>query len=235
MIKANVHQEANNLSNTLSETIDQDKEEERLRRFIEFEGLIRHMYLDSLGNVTTGVGHLLKDAAAACTLPFFHKNAPERPAELMEISVEFGRIHDSEAGHAANYYDRLATLYLKEDDICDILNNDLCYTESGLREGFSNYGVEFDAMPYDVQSALLDMAFNLGTAGLFKKFPKFIAAIVATQNDPRHAADHYREAAAESHRLYIQESRNEYVKNILLKAAEDCLKLGEGVNLPLSP
>ncbi len=46
-----------------------EKEKQTLRKsLIRYEGDVRHMYLDSKGHVTIGVGHLVRNLAAALKL-----------------------------------------------------------------------------------------------------------------------------------------------------------------------
>ena len=47
--------------------------EEIVRDFDRFEGRIAHMYLDTKGLVTVGVGKMLRNEAAALKLPFVRR------------------------------------------------------------------------------------------------------------------------------------------------------------------
>ena len=44
------------------------------KKLFQYEGKIPHMYLDTKGYVTVGIGHLLKDVAAAQKVPFLVRN-----------------------------------------------------------------------------------------------------------------------------------------------------------------
>ena len=76
----------------------------------------------------------------------------------------------------------------------------------GVKGDFPDY----DAYPEGVREAVIDMAFNLGNAGLVGKFPKF-AALIKKKD--------WKGAAKESHRKGIAEWRNEEIKQLLNDAS----------------
>jgi len=67
----------------------------------------------------------------------------------------------------------------------------------------------WDTYPEPAQLALFDMAFNLGVSGLFRKFPKMIAAVRARD---------WATAAAQCHRNGIQDARNEETADLFRQA-----------------
>lgn len=172
-----------------------------------FEGNVPYMYLDTGGNVTVGVGKLLRNAAAAQTLPFVTK-AAGADAAAAAIAAEWQTVHGLEAGHAAAYYDPLTTLRLNQPDIDSRLTADLTAVEQQLQAQFALYG----SFPASAQEGLMDMGFNLGVAKLISGFPTFIAAVRA--NPPQ-----WTTAAAECHREGISDDRNDFVEALFNSAA----------------
>jgi GH24 family phage-related lysozyme (muramidase) len=171
----------------------------------DFEGNIEHMYLDTGGNVTVGVGHLLASAGDAASLPFVHKSDGAAATD-QEKQDEWTTMHGEDAGQVASYYDQFATLRLNQDDIDATLTDDLNAVEDSLRNTFANY----DSFPQKAQEGLIDMAFNLGIGKLTSAFPNFVAAV--QQQDWTTAAD-------ECHRTGISDDRNDAVKQLFLDAA----------------
>jgi GH24 family phage-related lysozyme (muramidase) len=176
---------------------------ERTRRF---EGVIPYMYLDTGGNVTVGVGHLLSDRAAAGGLSFVDKLSDVLADEIQK-SAEWLTVSELEPGHAAGYYAASTKLMLRVSDIDSLLRGDLTVVEGQLRGQFPDY----DTYPQQAQAGLIDMGFNLGVHKLISKFPIFVGAV----RDKNWAT-----AAAECHRKApISDERNDAVKQLFLDAA----------------
>jgi GH24 family phage-related lysozyme (muramidase) len=175
---------------------------ERTRRF---EGVIPFMYLDTGGNVTVGVGHLLSDSAAG-GLSFVDK-LTDVPADEIQKSAEWLTVSELEPGHAAGYYAASTKLMLRDADIDSLLTGDLTVVEDQLRGQFPDY----DTYPQQALAGLIDMGFNLGVHKLISKFPIFVGAV----RDKNWAT-----AAAECHRKApISDERNDAVKQLFIDAA----------------
>lgn len=87
-----------------------------LRRKLEqYEGRVPHMYLDTDGNVTVGVGHLLATVEAARELPF--RTASQRKATPQRVSEEFREIAAQPKGYTASWYGGFTDLVLSNADI----------------------------------------------------------------------------------------------------------------------
>lgn len=173
------------------------------RRLIKTgEGSIPHMYLDSVGKVTVGVGNMLPDAHAALALPFVVKEngAPASPAQIQD---EFNLVLRQEPRHPAPYYSRYCDLMLTDEEINALLDRRIDDFEAGLRQQFQH----FDQFPEQAKLGMLDMAFNLGISGLVSKFPAFTRAA--------RSAD-WETCAIECKRKQVQTSRNETVKQLFL-------------------
>lgn len=171
------------------------------------EGSIPHMYLDTVGKVTIGVGNMLRDAAAATRLPFLVEASGEAASEE-EIIAEFQRVSEQEPGLLARRYKQYTRLILNDDAIDALLDKRLSRFKSRLRKDFEG----FDSFPLDAQLGLIDMAFNLGNHGLVTKFPSFTKA--ARQQD-------WHKCAEECRRRQVQDARNKEVKDLFLACVAD--------------
>jgi len=178
---------------------------DKLRINIEkYEGKVSHMYLDSRGFATVGVGHLLKDVGAAEELPFEKNN--DEPATQAEISEEYNFLSQQEGNRVASYYKKFTHLTLSDKAIDALTDKhiDTFYKElTIIYDGFDDF-------PEDVKLALFDMIFNLGMTGLRKKWPKMNACI---------ARKDWAAAAENCRRRGIADDRNNYVKSLLLASA----------------
>ena len=141
--------------------------DERLKQIVtdleQFEGRVAFMYNDTATppNRTIGVGCLLKDAAVACLLPFRNVTAG-RSATRDEIAADFARVQSLRGGQAARFYQAqpgTPALELGDDDITALaiskLRDEFLPGLAGMCPGFDNF-------PEPAQSALVDMAWNLG-------------------------------------------------------------------------
>ena len=173
-------------------------------RLKQHEGVIPYLYLDSLGIVTTGVGHALFTAAYAVHLPFM------RPSSLMassdDILAEYNAVRQLKSDELPGYYEIRTTLRLSGAAIDDLLDQDVVTLQHDLTAflpGLPTY-------PAPAQEALLDMAFQLGAHGLVEKFTHMIADVMA-QNWPA--------CADNCHREGIAQWRNDATKQLFLQAA----------------
>ena len=143
-----------------------------LEKLEEFEGSIPWMYRDTVGKVTVGVGLMLPDAEAACRLPF---EVCGVAAGQTEVRAEFARVDALPTGRPALFYRVAGKPELTQAAIDALLLTVLTGFEGKLRESLPGY----DALPDGAKLALLDMAYNLGPAGLLRGFPKLISAVRA--------------------------------------------------------
>lgn len=61
---------------------------------------------------------------------------------------------------------------ISEDKLMDFYNHDLLHAEIGARNSVKN----FEALPSEIQDVLIELCFNLGTAGL-RKFKNMLASV----------------------------------------------------------
>jgi GH24 family phage-related lysozyme (muramidase) len=109
----------------------------------------------------------------------------------------------------ARFYEAATRLRLEDTDIDDLLNQDIAIKERELRNQPALR--DYDNFPAAAQQALLDMAFNLGTAKLTGQF-KHLMNFVRERDW---------EACAEECRVKnIQVERNDMRKSLFRTAAK---------------
>jgi GH24 family phage-related lysozyme (muramidase) len=172
---------------------------------ISNEGNISHMYLDTVGRVTVGVGHMMPSVQAAQTIDFVNRQSQQQ-ATSQQIADDFKSVSRQQPALAASRYQQFTKLELTASGIDNLLSADIAAMETGVRSEFGDY----DAYPEPAQDGILDMAFNLGVTGLVKHFPAFKAA--AERKD-------WNTCAVQCHRNGISEARNEKTKELFLRAA----------------
>lgn len=158
-----------------------------------FEGVIPHLYLDSLGNVTCAVGELVLSEQAARRLPW----SPSGDGAL----VDYHLVKAAPVGHVASWYRPLTKCRLAEPDMRSLF----LVRVAQFRKDLQRTGWRIERIPAPGQVALVDMAYNLGVGapgkgGLNGDFPSFRRAI---------EAGNWARAAAECHRRPpVSEARN---------------------------
>lgn len=173
-----------------------------LNRFVEFEGMVSHFYLDGKSLVTIGIGCVIANKEAATMLNMYFKSSNMK-AKLMDIIGEWNTVKSLIPGKLTSYYAENTRLYLPDSDIINLFTFRIHDKIFNLRKSLP----EYDKFPKDVQDVLIDMSFNLGISGLIMKFPKFIE-LLRKRN--------YSGAANECHREGISEARNNWAYNTLI-------------------
>lgn len=161
-----------------------------------YEGVVPHCYLDSEGNVTAGIGFKLASEADVKPLPW----TPSTPSALADWRL----VKSAEGGHTAGFYRSMTVARLSEADMRSIFATRM----AAFRARLQHDGWRLERHPLCVQIALLDMAYNLGVAGL-TKFHLLRMAL-----DERA----YQVAADECHRQRVQPSRNADTRMLMLSA-----------------
>jgi GH24 family phage-related lysozyme (muramidase) len=184
------------------ETWDEFKKEIKIS-----ENEISHMYLDTEGYVTVGVGNKLSSVAESQKLSFVSR-LTNQLATKDEIKADFESVKRQLKGQIAAKYKTFTKLDLPIDLINNLLDTRIEEFKSQLVLKFP----KFNSYPLTVRFALLDMAFNLGTEGLVRKFPSFKKAI---------EAEDWNKAAKESNRPQVSISRNQTVKKWLEEAGQN--------------
>lgn len=178
----------------------------------DHEGKVPWMYLDTVGKVTVGIGHLIATADDAVALPFVDPQTGTAAAEAA-IRAAFAVVQGAPYGNdrAAGAFAGLTTIRLTEDGMEQVFAADYETIVGRTRTLFQAVGGGLDSYPDPAQLAVVDMAFNLGAGGLYDKFPSFRTKGL----DPR-AFD---VAAQQSHRRGISEARNQWTYDQLMAAA----------------
>ncbi len=218
-----------------SSTLEEPTDFERLYRgIVRWEGVVRHMYLDTHDPplVTVGAGNMLQDVKAAQALPFINAKT-KHPATKEEIAQAFRAVAAKPGGHPAKFYLLHPSIELPEEKVKKL-------AIKRLKEEFipkiRNLYPGFDFFPMPAREALVDIAYNAGVGSLEKvvhgkihkasglhKFRRLKAAI----DDRDWAA-----AALSSHRSSSRPERNEWTRRLFKEAA---LETGPTRHLRIHP
>src|SRR4051812_14426547 len=147
-------------------------ESEYLKKLKVFEGFADHMYLDSKGYVTIGVGIMLAsaDAAKSSGITFTNRETG-KAATAEEIAADFDSVKTAAKGMSPpSKYEKFTKLYAS-GGLDNVLKQSLNTAKNDAKSFFPN----FNSLPESARWGLVDMAYNLGGAGL-KKFAKLKAA-----------------------------------------------------------
>lgn len=182
-------------------------------KLYQYEGKFNHLYLDTKGKVTVGVGHLIpnRNAIATVTLYKTQNNLLTQPASLIEKQAEYDKISKLPWGqrYSATSFKPHTSLVMKDTDIDLLLDKHIVnfHKELGnIYKKANGYTSDFDQMHQNLQLVLFDMIFNLGANKIVSSFPKFNAALKAGD---------WKKAASESNRPDVSPARNLYVKQLL--------------------
>ena len=172
---------------------------------LRWESCRPHMYVDGRGFVATGVGHALPTVDAAIALPWRHR-ATGLSATPAEIQRAFVRVRALGPRQKTLSYRLASDLVLPAGVAGDLaigrIERDVLPWLRRLCRGFRRY-------PLPARRALVDMAFDLGLAGL-ARFRNLITA--CAQRDFATAANH-------CHRRGSRETRNAAMRILFLEAA----------------
>lgn len=166
-----------------------------VNNLILHEGARNSMYVDTAGNVTVGIGHMLPNAAAGYNLGFTKTHHISRGHGDSEDVEQTASHSDIDAAFNAAKTHTYSNVHLSDQamiaDCVGIVERD----RATLRNMYS----DFDHFPQSAKTALHDMLYNLGEGKLKSEFPNFNAAV--NRKD-------WPTAATESHRTGIGDSRN---------------------------
>ncbi len=195
--------------------LDSRVQQQVARKVEIYEGRVGHFYLDSIGKVTVGVGHLIPDRNAVAHIDMV-KITPGQPsvqASTGEKLDEYDRVSAEPAGYRASWYRRVTQLQMLDADITRLRDRHIhrFYRElCGIYSRARGYPNDFDTLPLPVQMALFDLIFNLGATKLVNVFRRLDVAIRASD---------WRQAATESLRPQVSNARNHYVHQLFMTAA----------------
>ena len=167
-----------------------------------WEGRINHMYLDTVGKVTVGVGKMLPNVAAAQALAFVRR-ADGGAASADEIGRDFQAVSAQPKAMLAASYRKFTQLDLPDPEIDALLKTVVDGFQAELVKRFNGYA----GYPAPAKRALLDMIYNLGPGGL-GAFVRLRTAIEAGNWDA---------AASECQRNGISQARNDWTRDLFLQ------------------
>lgn len=152
---------------------------------------MKHMYLDSVGLLTFGVGFRppleeylwLPDMATA-------------RADAKAVSADIPAM-------PTKHYARLCSAYLAQDEIESMLDRKLTWYLKILNAT----GWQIDAIASNCSVALLDMVYNLGAAKMNSQFVKLKGFVNAKE---------YKSAASQCHRSTSTDARNAETRQLIL-------------------
>src|ERR1043166_1585827 len=180
-------------------------EGEYIKKLKVFEGFADHMYLDSKGFVTIGVGILLSNAGAAKSAGITLSNRETgKAATTEEIATDFDSVKKAPKGmFPPSKYEKYTKLYASAG-----LDSALKQSLNTAKSDAKSFFPDFNSLPESTRWALVDMAYNLGGAGR-KKFAKLKAALEKAVESKK--KEDFEAAAKESKRGGIQQSRNDAI------------------------
>lgn len=164
------------------------------------------MYVDSHGQVATGVRQWLPNAAAAAALPWHHIETG-RAATRTEIEDAFRQVQAQGSGRMALAYRMASNLVLPAGVAGGLL---LTRIQREVLPALRRLFRGFDRYPLPARRALVEMGFDLGAAPL-SKFRNLIAA--CERGDFAMAAEHCRRRRrgdarnAATHALFVDAER----------------------------
>jgi len=141
----------------------------------DVEDFVPHMYRDSNGHVTVGIGQLLPTANDAKQLTFTRRGTNIK-ASAQEVELDFNNVKNAPVSNnsvAAAYlrFTKLEFTERRAEQLALIRMRDFVKL---LR---STYFPEFDTYPVLVKMGLLDLAYNRGARGARDNYPEFAAAM----------------------------------------------------------
>jgi GH24 family phage-related lysozyme (muramidase) len=184
-----------------------DKNQIIIQQLKDSESYVPHMYCDTTGNVTIGIGKKLNDVNHAKKFGFINTKTG-KTATADEIKKDFETVKGNcKSNYKAKAYKKHTQLILSKGTIENQIKKDVDEFERQLNQKIKN----FKTLPPEVQQALIDMSFNVGTNGMVTRFPNLMKAI--NKKD-------WNKAAKESNRSDVSTDRNSYVRNLFLKASK---------------
>jgi GH24 family phage-related lysozyme (muramidase) len=182
-----------------------------------FEKTIPYMYLDTEGKVTVGVGHNITDNNDLDQLIFFVRRltrhhviggdtgVPLSKDRLGQQATEAEKKNDSDflskhkglGKYAPEHLAKYTTLEMPSGEIEKLFESDL---KKAIGKARAEFGIDFDTYPVQVQAAIIDIAFNVGSFASFRGH--FVPAIKKKA---------WKEAAQHARRGKVNPARNQQV------------------------
>ena len=165
---------------------------------VRHEGVVNHLYIDTRGLITCGIGFLVKDQAALSKFQW--------SPNLQEAQADWILLQEQPAGKLPTFYRKICHARLSEDSMRQFFQNEVIAVRKALQRDWN-----LSRLPPSVQVALTDAAFNLGVAGL-SKYRKLRTACNSRD---------WATAAKECHRNGVSDARNQETAELYLQAARE--------------
>lgn len=178
-----------------------------LKDLQRFEGSIPHMYVDSKGYVTVGVGRMLPNASEAQKLSFVVR-ATGVKATPEQIADDFAKVHAQPMNHLPGFYK--SDLDLPQTEIDRITREIAERCNNEVSASYLSYG----RYPVELRQVLIDMRYNMG--GNMDKFKTFKKAVEAANRNGD--GKDWEQASKESYRRDVSKERNDWASSMILKA-----------------
>ena len=173
---------------------------------VKFENSIPHMYLDTSGVVTVGIGIALETADEAAGLPF--ADARGRAVAPVDIAAAWAKVKAAPKKKKAAFYKSFTDIVLPEPEIERLALG----TIGTILRSLVRRVPWLTDLPKPAQIAMMDMAYNLGAAGLTREWPRLMAACEARD---------FETASIECRRSQVNEERNAHTADLFAQAADE--------------
>lgn len=177
-----------------------------------FEGDIPWLYLDTVGKVTIGIGHMIPTAAAVSAIPLARNGAAASEADKRTAYDAVAAATDRSL-RGANAFRDLSDLRITPEQSAALFQGKFAEIFAEAQRLFKDVGGGFAAWPTRVQLATFDMAYNLGPRGLFNGFPTFRTKGLAVRD--------YQVCAEECRRVGPSPARNTWTRDQFEAAAQE--------------
>lgn len=144
-------------------TMTDDEIEQIYRVLRQHENSYMHMYADTDGNVTIGIGTMLSSIENAQKIGLL--TSDNKPASPQQVADAFNAVKNFYAEHknyAAPAYSSVTSLHITDDIAKSLLTSHVRSDRDGLRSLYSN----LNNKPWAAVLATHDMIYNLGVGNL---------------------------------------------------------------------
>lgn len=204
---------------------DEDNKDERIKKEImernandiqKFEGKTNHIYCDTSGNLTVGIGANVNNKDIFMKVNWRDENGKlmndeEKAAAYGKICKDKGEMKDFNI--AASKYKEKWSIRIDNEEADRLMREHMSDDIDDLRKICERLGKDFDALPPSLQDVMLDMRYNMGNNFNEDKWEDLFDALII--ND-------YEGAAKEVHRKYpISKERNDWARTKTEQAGKE--------------
>jgi GH24 family phage-related lysozyme (muramidase) len=179
----------------------------------DIENDVDWMYQDHKGNVTIGIGHKVATAEDAVVLVAFFEDRDDPATPITDDAIRAAYLavkQDPHTGKLFGHFETHTALRLKSLASSEIFHKDVDRILGELAAHSEYSPHKFETFPPDAKFAIMDMAFNMGAAGVAHVYSRFTAAV---------SRRNWALAATESDRPDLSPKRNQVVRTRLENAA----------------